>query len=51
MTNKRRRKPGDGLGKIEDGDRLNNYSPAMHSTAETMTGVSAIYRRTSGRLP
>jgi hypothetical protein len=30
---------------------LNNYSPAMHSTAETMTAVSAIYRPTSGRLP
>jgi hypothetical protein len=32
-------------------ERLNNYSPAMHSTAETMTAVSAIYRPTSGRLP
>ena len=29
----------------------NNYSPAMHSTAETMTTVSAIYRPTSGWLP
>ena len=32
-------------------ERLNNYSPAMHSTAETVTAVSAIYRPTSGRLP
>jgi hypothetical protein len=32
-------------------ERLNNCSPAMHSTAETMTAVSAIYRPTSGRLP
>ena len=32
-------------------ERANNYSPAMHSTAETVTAVSAIYRPTSGRLP
>ena len=32
-------------------ERLNNYSPAVHSTAETMTAVSAIYRPASGRLP
>ena len=32
-------------------ERPNNYSPAMHSTAETVTAVSAIYRPTSGRLP